>query len=157
MNQIPNQVNHKILDEIKSRLNPDMKILLLKLFTIHLVTALVTLSICPQFGLAVFRSKLDLMEIFMKFGGPQFCHFACGLFFTTTSMVSAFVVLGRDEIRVLRYKKTLATSTIILSSLGFLLMLNPQLFVQFSFLWLLGSVGGVVLSLEVGTKALRVN
>jgi hypothetical protein len=155
MNQIPNQVNHKILAEIKSRLSPDTKILLLKLFAIHLVTALVTLSVCPQFGLAVFRTNFNLMDIFMKFGGPHFCDFACGLFFTTTSMVSAFVVLGRDEIRVLRYKKTLATLTMILSSFGFLLMLNPQLFVQFSFLWLLGSVGGVVLSLEIGAKALR--
>ncbi|MBC7538580.1 MAG: hypothetical protein H7281_07155 [Bacteriovorax sp.] len=154
MKKIPNQLNNKILTEIKLRLNPDLKFLLLKLFSIHLITALVTLSICPQFGLSVFKSNFNLMDTFMKIG-PHFCDFACGAFFTTTSMISALIVLSRDEARVLRHKKFLASFTVILASLGFLLMLNPQLFVEFSILWLLGSIGGVVLSLELGTRVLK--
>lgn len=154
MNKIPNQLNEKILTEVKIRLNPDIKILLLKLFSIHVVTALVTLSICPQFGFAVFKSSFNLMDTFMKLG-PHFCDFLCGAFFTTTSMISALIVLSRDELRVLRHKKLLANLTLILSSIGFLIMFNPELFVEFSFLWLLGSVGGIVLSLEFGTRALK--
>ena len=83
MNKIPNQLNEKILTEVKFRLNPDLKILLLKLFSIHVITALLTLSICPQFGFAVFRSNFNLMDIFMKLG-PHFCDIACGAFFTST-------------------------------------------------------------------------
>jgi hypothetical protein len=156
MNKIPNQLNHKILTEIKSRVNPDLKVLFLKLFTVHLVTALLTLSICPQYGSAVFKTSFNLMDAFMKIG-PSFCDFACGAFFTTTSIISALIILSRAELRVLRHKKILASLTIILSSLGFLLMLNPQLFMEFSFLWLLGSFGGVVLSLELGTRVLKFN
>lgn len=156
MNQIPNQLNEKILNEIKTRLNPDLKILFLKLFAIHLVTAVVTLSICPQFGLAIFRTNLNLMDIFMKIS-PQFCDLACGGFFTMTSMISALFILSRDELRVLRHKRILAILTITLSSIGFLIMLNPQMFLEFTFLWLVGCVLGVVLSLELGTRALRFN
>ncbi len=154
MSKISNQTKSNILNDIKSRLNPDLKILLLKLFAIHLATAILTLSICPQLGFSVFKSGFNLMDLFMKLG-PHFCDFACGIFFTSTSILSALVILSRDEVRVLRSKKLLASVTIVLSSLGFLLMLSPELFVQFSILWLLGSIGGVIVSLEAGTRALR--
>ncbi len=154
MNNISDQTKEKILSDIKSRLNPDLKTLLLKLFAIHLGTAVVTLSICPQFGFSIFKSGFNLMDLFMKIG-PHFCDFACGIFFTSTSIFSALLILSRDEVRVLRSKKLLASATIVLTSLGFLLMLNPELFVQFSLLWLIGSIGGVVISLEAGSRALR--
>lgn len=154
MNQIPNQINQKILNEIKSRLNPDLKILFLKLFVIHLTTAVVTLSICPQFGFAFFRTNLNMMDLFMKIS-PQFCDLACGAFFTTASVVSALVILSRDELRVLRHKQILTTLMITLSSIGLLIMFNPQLFVQFTLLWLIGCLGGTLLSLEIGTRTLK--
>lgn len=154
MKKIPNQIQEGILNEIKSRLMPDLKLIFLKLFTIHLGTALLTLSICPQLGFSVFKSEFNLMDIFMKVG-PHFCDFACGVFFTSTSILAALVILSRDELRVLRSKKILASLTIILPSLGFLLMLNPQLFVQFSLLWAIGSLSGAIVGLEVGTRVLK--
>lgn len=154
MNQIPDQLNQKILNEIKSRLNPDLKVLLLKLFVIHLTTAVLTLSICPQFGFAIFRTGINLMDVFMKIS-PQFCDFACGAFFTTASILSALLILSRDELRLLRSKQIYSTSMLVLSSVGFLIMLNPELFVQFTFLWLLGCIGGSWLSLDVGTRVLK--
>lgn len=154
MNQIPNQLNQKILSEIKSRLNPDLKILFLKLFIIHLSTAVATLSICPQFGVAIFRTNLNLMDVFMKIS-PHFCDFACGAFFTMASITSALVILSRDELRMLRHKQLLAALVMTLSSIGFLIMLNPQLFVQFTFLWLIGCLGGTFLGLGIGTRVFR--
>ena len=156
MNYIPKKLNEKILKEIKTRLNPDLKILFLKLFVIHLITALLTLSICPQYGLSVFKISFNLMDTFMKIG-PLFCDFACGTFFTSTSILTAFFILSRDELRVLRHKIFLATLTILLPSFGFLIMFNPELFFQFSLLWALGSVFGIVLSLDLGTRALKFN
>ncbi|MFA6238218.1 MAG: hypothetical protein WC635_12870 [Bacteriovorax sp.] len=154
MNQIPEQLNQKILNEIKTRLNPDLKILFLKLFFIHVSTAVVTLSICPQFGFALFRTNINLMDVFMKIS-PQFCDFACGAFFTAASIFSALVILSRDELRVLRSKQIYSTLMLALSSVGFLIMLNPQLFVQFTFLWLIGCIGGSWLSLDIGTRVLK--
>lgn len=154
MNQIPDHLNQKILNEIKSRLIPDLKILFLKLFIIHLSTAVITLSICPQFGFAIFRTNINLMDVFMKIS-PQFCDFACGAFFTMASIMSALVILSRDELRMLKSKQLYSVLTLVLSSVGFLIMLNPQLFVEFTFLWLLGAIGGSWLSLDLGTRALK--
>lgn len=154
MNQIPNSVNEKILSEIKSRLNPDLKTLLLKVVFIHLITALVSLSVCPQFGFALFRTNLNLMDLFMKIS-PQFCDLACGAFFTMASVMSALVVLSRDELRMIRHRQMLATMILTLSSIGFLIMLNPQLFVQFTLLWILGCIGGAWLTLGLGARALK--
>jgi hypothetical protein len=156
MNQIPNRVNEKILAEVKSRLNPDLKKILLKVFGIHIFTAIITLSICPQMGFSIVKTKLNLMDLFMKIG-PHFCDFACGIFFTMTSMAVICTVLSRDELRVLRFHKILLTLTIVLSSLGFLLMLSPDLFLSFSLLWLIGSISGIVLSVEIGSWALLTN
>lgn len=152
--KIPHHINEKILTEIKGRINPDSRMLFLKLFIIHLSTAVVTLSICPQFGFALVRTNLNLMHVFMKIS-PLFCDMACGAFFTACSMLSALVILSRDELRVLRHKLWLATALITLSSFGFLIMLNPQLFVEFTLLWFIGCVGGSWLSLDLGTRVLK--
>lgn len=154
MKQVPNHINQKILADIKSRLNPDIKILFLKFFVVHLFTALLTLSICPQFGFAIFRTRLDLMDLFMKVS-PHFCDFACGAFFTTVSMSSALLILSRDELQLLTHKKIPAVAMVILSSIGFLIMLNPQLFLQFTTLWLIGCIVGAWLSLDLGTRVLK--
>lgn len=154
MNQVPNQLNQKILSEIKSRLNPDLKILFLKLFAIHVTTAVATLSVCPQFGVAIFRTNLNLMDVFMKIS-PQFCDLACGAFFTMVSILSALLILSRDELRALRHQQILTALTLTLSSIGFLIMLNPQMFVQFTFLWVVGCLAGSFLSLGIGTRALK--
>lgn len=154
MNKVPEHINSKILNEIKSRLNPDLKILFLKLFIIHLVTALITLTICPQLGYRLAHTPVDLMVVFMKVA-PTYCDAACGAFFTMSSIVSSLFILSRDELRVLRHKKTLATAMITLTSLGFLIMLSPALFLQISFLWLIGCIGGTWVSLDLGTRVLK--
>jgi hypothetical protein len=154
MNTIPPSINRKILAEIKNRLNPDLKTLLLKLFAIHLMTAIITMSICPQMGFSLFKTRLNLMNTFMAIG-PHFCDFACGAFFTSMSMITAFFILSRDELRLLRHRQLVTCLIMLLPSTGFLLMLSPLLFVQFSILWFLGSLGGVLLGLQLGGRVLR--
>jgi hypothetical protein len=145
--QVPSQLSTKILDDIKNRLNPDLKIILLKVFFIHLMTAVFTLSICPQYGFAVFKTDLNLMTYFMYLG-VRYCEFACGIFLTGTSMFSVWIFLSRDEWRVLRFKKIVTCLFILLQSIGLLVMANPQLFYEFSFLWIIGTITGTFLGLK---------
>lgn len=153
MTKIPNQLNEKILSEIKGRLHPKLSHVMLKLFAVHLATAVITLSICPQFGFKFFQLPVNLMNSFMVFGMPA-CYFLCGLFFTTTSTVMAAFVLKRDEIRFLKFNKTLAAMALILSSIGFFGIMNPNFFLEFSMLWLIGAITGVVMTLEVSGRVL---
>lgn len=149
---ISKQTNNKILDTIKAKLMPDLKKILVKVFAIHMASALLTLTICPQMGFRLIQSKLNLMDAFMKIGGPHFCNFACGVFFTSCSVSFIYVFLSRDEFRFLRYHPAAMVSTMILTSLGFLLMLNPNTFVQFTFVWLIGAIVGVISTMEMGFR-----
>ena len=153
MNLIPTQTSEKILNEIHGRLHPKLSHVILKLFSIHLMTAVITLSVCPQFGIKLFKIPFNLMNSLMVFGMPA-CYFLCGLFFTTTSIMMAAFILKRDEIRSLKYNKFLATSALILSSIGFFGIMSPNFFLEFSILWLFGAITGIVMTLEVSAKIL---
>lgn len=133
---------------------PDLKSIVLKVFAIHIFSALLTLTVCPQMGFSLIDSKINLMEIFMKLG-PHFCDFACGTLFTSVSVGFIYLVLSHDEFRFLRFHPVLMASTMILTSLGFLLMLSPNIFIQFTFLWLIGAIAGVLGTMEIGFRIQR--
>lgn len=148
MNNINPDLNQKILNEVHNKLHPNKVSLLSKLFFIHFLTATITLSICPQFGFQVFKSDYNLMELFMYWGKP-FCDFACGAFFTGTSMMSAHFILSHDEIRFLRFNKTLTIASLLLTSIGFFMIMSPNLFLELTLLWLIGTTLAIISSLEI--------
>ncbi len=150
---IPSSVNEKILKSVHEKLHPKISHLLGKVFLAHMISSVLTLSVCPQFGFKIFKLPINLMHTFMVFGMP-ICNFLCGLFFTTTSMLIASIVLNRDEIRALRHREVLAASVLILSSIGFFGIMNPNLFIEFSLLWLLGAVLGVIATVEISSRVL---
>lgn len=151
---VSNETRNKILSTVKSELMPDIKKIVAKVFAIHLFSALLTLTVCPQMGFSLIESRINLMNVFMKLG-PHFCDFACGTFFTSVSVAFIYFVLTRDEYRFLRFHPILMSSTMILTSLGFLLMLNPNIFIQFTFLWLIGAITGVLGTMELGFRIQR--
>jgi hypothetical protein len=153
MNKIPNHITEQILGTVRAKLHPKLSHLILKLFSVHLLTAVITLSVCPQFGFKIFKLPVNLMNEFMVFGMPA-CYFLCGLFFTATSTAMAAIVLQRDEIRALKFHKNLAAAALILSSIGFFGIMNPNFFLEFSMLWLIGAITGVVMTLEVSGRIL---
>lgn len=153
MNNIPSTLSEKIKATIHEEIHPKMSYLIAKLFAIHIATAVITLSVCPQFGIRAFKFSFNLMHSFMIFGLPV-CNFLCGLFFTATSMAIASVMLKRDEVRALKYKKSLTSASLILSSVGFFSIMNPTLFLEFSLMWLLGAIFGVVVTLETTNRFL---
>ncbi len=153
MNEVPEKLNSQILSMVHGKLKPRLSSLLSKVFLIHSLTAVITLSLCPQFGFKLFRFDINLMHSFMGFGIP-ICNLLCGLFFTTTSAVVSVLVLNRDEIRAIRYQNLLFTSFILLSSIGFFAIMNPNLFLEFSFMWLLGALVGLFSTFEISSRML---
>lgn len=151
MNEIkaPENISKNILQEVHSRLNPPYHIILLKLFSVHLAVGAITLGLCPQLGLSTFKSSFNLMNYFMYFGS-FYCDIFCGLFFTFASMLVTFFVLSHNEKRVIRAKRILSSLSLILFSIGFFIIFNPNLFVQLSILWIFGAFMGAMISLELG-------
>lgn len=153
MSEIPAKISEKILGHVKSEVLPDQRTLMLKVFVIHLLTAVCTLSVCPQFGISTFQTGINLMHSFM-FMGISVCFLLCGVFFMGSTILMASLLLKRDEIRALRYQKTLSTFMLILVSTGFFLVMKPELFIEFSIVWLIGATLGSALTLEVSGRVL---
>lgn len=153
-NKIPENIDYNILSAIKAKINPPYHTILLKLFSIHLAVAAITLGLCPQLGISTFKSNINLMHYFMYWGKTS-CDIFCGLFFTSTSMLVAYLILSYDEKKVIRSKKILSSLALILFSIGFLVIFNPGLFVELSVLWIGGAFLGSFLSIELGQVLIR--
>jgi hypothetical protein len=148
-NKIPDAITNNILNSIKNKLNPPYHIILLKLFSIHLAVGALTMGLCPQMGISTFKTSINLMQYFMYWGKTS-CDIFCGIFFTSTSMLVAYLILSFDEKRVIRSKKILSSMALVLFSIGLLIIFNPHLFVQLSLLWITGAFFGAFLSIEMG-------
>lgn len=148
------EISVKILNQIKGKIIPDVKKIFLKLFIVHCLVALVTLSVCPQLGVSTFKTGLNIIHT-MSFLGQYTCELVCGFFFTSTSILVSLIFLSRDEVRYLSYKKFYLASIFVLISIGGLLMFNSALFVELSLLWLIGTMAGVLFTIELGSFIFR--
>ena len=124
MNQ---NVDDKILHSIKSKVIPATIPLLLKIFILHLFAAIISLSLCPQFGVKLFNFDINLMSSFMIFG-MTLCQFLCGAFFSSLSTLIIWIGLTRDERHFIKFHKSWILALILLSSIGFFSIMRIDLF-----------------------------
>lgn len=136
----PAFLSEKILDQVSNDLNPSPWKIFAKLSLIHFFVALLTLSICPQFGFRVLGNGAGLMGAFMSFG-PYGCMLACGSFFLGTSVLVASFLLRPEELRQLKKNVFLEVSALAALSIGFFIMIDAANIVfGFALAWLLGSM-----------------
>lgn len=145
----PRRLTEAILAHVRADLNPPGLHVFSKLMAIHALTAIVTLSICPQFGFRLFGQGMGLMDVFMAFG-PHGCMVACGAFFTGASLWIAALVLRTEEIRKIRRNRLLSLGALTLVSLGFFIMIDAEILLGLTITWLLGAFLGSWLTLELG-------
>ena len=135
MNQ---NIDEKILQSIKSKVIPAKIPLLLKIFSFHLCSAIISLSLCPQFGVKLFNFDINLMSSFMFFG-MTFCHFICGAFFSSLSTIIIWIGLSKDERHFIKFHKSWILALILLSSIGFFAIMRIDLFLEYSLIWIAGA------------------
>lgn len=142
------ELDEKIKLEIQKRLNPKPHEVAIKVLSVHLLSAFLTLSVCPQFGKKLFNLNIDLMEIFMHIVGPRYCVILCGSFFVATSLLINGLFLNYDELRTIRSHRHLTVFLIVLISFGSFLMFDPILFLESTILWFIGAILGGYVTLE---------
>lgn len=142
-------ITEQIFASVRTDLNPNAYRLFAKLLMIHTVTAVATLSVCPQFGFRILSEGMGLMHVFMAFG-TYGCFVACGSFFMGTSLLIASLALKPGEIQKIRRNRWLMTGTLTLLSLGVFTMVGPELVFSLTLPWLLGSLIGSIVTLELG-------
>lgn len=147
--QPPKGVSDNILNMVEADLNPSAWNVFAKLSLIHFFSALLTLSICPQFGFRVFGSGTGLMEVFMNLGYYG-CMVACGIFFLGTSFLIAVVTLQPQQIKIIRKHSWVQIVSLISLSLGAFIMLDAQIVFGFALAWIIGTLIGAFSVLELG-------
>ncbi len=149
----PRALTTRVLSQIHQALNPNAWAVFSKIALLHFISALATLSICPQFGVRTFGEGMGLMHAFMSFGSHG-CMIACGGLFTGTSLALGGLLLRPEEVRVLRSHRLLQISALTLLSLGAFLMLDVEIAVGFALSWLVGAIlaGAATLELSWGLR-----
>lgn len=145
----PKQVTDQILSMVHRDLNPNAWLIFAKLSLIHFGAGIITLSLCPQFGVRLFGEGPGLMKFFLNFG-TYGCIALCGAFFVGVSLFISGLVLGREELRVLRRHKVLQISALTLLSMGAFIMADAEILFAFAAAWVLGSMIGGMAMLELG-------
>lgn len=145
----PAAISEQLISVIHHELNPSIWRVLAKLSLIHLFSAVVTLSICPQFGVRIFGQGMGLMVYFMRLG-DQVCAAACGAFFTMFSLFVAGIVLRSEEVRAIARHRGAEILALTGLSLGFFIMLRADIVIEFALVWFGGAVLGGLSGLGLG-------
>ena len=145
----PEKLRDNILSVVHRDLHPNAWQIFSKISLIHFFVGVVTLSLCPQFGVRIFGEGMGLMRLFASFG-TYGCMAACGAFFVGTSLLVSAFILNRDELRVLKKHRLLQVAAITLLSLGAFIMADAEILFWFGLAWGLGSLLGGLAMLELG-------
>lgn len=92
--QVPVALYDETLRLTQLSLNP--KPLLLKYFSLNLVGALGTLTICPQYGFGPFAFSPEIMNVIMSYG-PIICGIFCSSVFFLGGHVLSYLFLKSAE------------------------------------------------------------
>lgn len=144
----PESLTRRIFAHVRRNLNPSPWMIFSKLSVLHLMSSLVNLSICPQFGIRLLGDGMGLMHYFMSLG-LYGCMLACGAFFMGTSALVAGIFLKREELRTLRKHQVLQVSALILLSMSGFVVADAEILWGFGFAWLTGCLGAGIAILEV--------
>ncbi len=139
-----------VFSKLQNLLNPSAWIVFLKILSIHLVTGVISLSFCHQFGLNPFNTKYSLADWFMSVGGHSICMIGCGVTFVSISLFAAGYFLTVEEVNALKRNEFLQNFSLGLISLGAFAAFGAELAIGMAGLWLLGSViGGFIATLTI--------
>ncbi|MEI6093667.1 MAG: hypothetical protein WCQ47_08350, partial [bacterium] len=160
-NTPPSGLDNKVKMQIIGDLKDTPRAMLKRLSIIHVISALFTLSICPQFGIGPIGGGDGITSFVMPYGNFV-CGLFCGAFFLgTTSLISIFALktselfaLSRNSFWIFPVLST--ASLILLMTLGSVLNgRGPDYSINFVLSWL---VSGILLSIIlVKTKTLAIS
>jgi hypothetical protein len=101
-------------------INPSKLQVLQKSLMLHLAALIVTLTICPQFGLGPLGGGHGIMHIVMDYGELACAAFCAGFFFST-SLFFMWIFMSRHETRVASIHSFSLAITLAGTSFGFFL------------------------------------
>jgi hypothetical protein len=133
--------NAKILDGIHLKISqekPSIANTAMQMGLIHIASSLITLMICPQFGVRIFFEGHGLMGLFMR-AGSQACFLFCGAFYLGVTFLIARNFMQPDSWILIRKVRALFAGALALLSMGALTMIGQKLSFELGLMWFLGA------------------
>lgn len=133
------KIYQNLSQKISQTLRPDAKSVFLRLSLIHLLSSLLTLSVCPQFGFRFFGEGHGLMSYFMK-AGDLGCFALCGAFYLGTTVLISGLSFNKYQWRVFTQHSGLMLTALTALSLGAFMMLDTTFVLDLTIMWVLGAL-----------------
>lgn len=138
-------------EAVSSKLNPSWGRLLKKLAIVHVVTSLITLSLCNQMGVRLFFDGPGMMDLFMVFGFWA-CMGLCGAFYIGASFLDLAFVVDLDERNKFQKQIPLVVSLVAVASLGGLLAGGASVSLGVALVWLLGAELAGIMGFKLASR-----
>jgi len=149
----------KAIDETVTRMvvkdlsPPPMKVYS-KFTLIEAFSGLLTLAICPQFGMG-FGQHNEFLHSLHALTAPATFYLLCGVFFVLLGAGVSGMVLNRAEMRTFGNHKYLYFAVYSILAYLVLVMLGPESFVASSLVWILGAFLGNVMGYNAVVRLRR--
>lgn len=113
----PKEFDAQFLQIMRTKMQPDIAQVWPKFVFAQLAAALITLTVCPQFGVGPLGGGHGLGHVFMSFGEAA-CAAFCGAFFLATGTLAAVMMLKKGERReVFNYRFRILGAVSVMSFL----------------------------------------
>lgn len=110
-----------------------------KIAALYLLASAVVLLLCPQFGVRIPFTSINLMSWVMKVA-PALCDTYCGALFMGVSFIALRAGLQKSEWNLVRQNKIFVFSLMAVVALGGFALMSARLPLQNVILWLMGGL-----------------
>ena len=138
------ETDASVLRLVENDLRPALWKIYTKFTLVEAAAGLLTLTICPQFGLG-FGQHNELLHALHLATPPVVFYLLCGLLFVILGAIVGGLVLSRDEIRTVGYGKYVYFAGYSALAYLALVTLGIEIFVASSLTWMLGAMLGNLL------------
>ena len=130
-----------VLRMVAKDLMPALEKIFAKLALVEMAAGLVTLTLCPQFGLGLGVHNEFLHRLHAA-TSPAVFYLFCGVLFMSLGAAIGGLVLTRHEIRAISQTRNRYFALYSLLAYVILVTLGPEVFVASSLTWILGAMVG---------------
>jgi hypothetical protein len=137
--------------------NPSARAVVTKFLAIQVSSGLLTLAICPQFGIG-WGDHNGALHALHTHVHPALFYLSCGVLFVLFGALLSGLAANRRELKAIGHGKYLFFGSYSLIAYLALLLLGPESFLLISVFWILGGMAAHLVGFGLGQrlKTLRI-
>ncbi len=140
-----NELNQKILENVKNDLSSSHLTVLGKLVSIQGLIGLLTLLFCPQFNFSL-TNNTEVFHYFHNNFGESICMIICGAIFIGPGAILAAYLLKYSELKMIKQSRFLYYFCLVSIFLLIFIIMGAEVYLKLTSFWILGAtLSGVIL------------